>query len=414
MQLTDYEKRMQNGEMGEPYRKAMDILVALGESFDAERMVEVKNTHLAGASIIVTGEAGIKFAENIQSQGGCFCTRTTSNPTALDSARWRELGMDEKDAEMQGRLTNALAKLGTQVISTCIPYFVGNAPRFGEHVAWGESSAVIYANSVLGARTNREGGPSGLAAALCGRVPEFGFHLKENRYGKLLINVTTPLSGVTDYGCLGYYAGTLSSQDTPVFTGIPAAATPDELKALSAALGSSGAVTMFHAVGVTPEAPDLETAFGGGRPELVVEFGEKEKQMIVNKLDREKSDDIGWVMMGCPHASIFEFADIARAIGDKKVNPDVTLWVCTSAQIKTIADRMGYTAIIEKAGGKVVCDTCPVLAPTRDLAQKMGHRILTTNSAKMAHYSPGQFGLMTHYGNIDKIIEAAISGKWKR
>lgn len=414
MQLTDYEKRMLNGEMGEPVRKAMEILVALGESYEAERMIEVKNVHLAGASIVVTGEAGVKFAESMQCQGGCFCTRTTSNPTALDSAQWRELGIDEKDAELQSRLTGALAKLGTQIISTCTPYFVGNAPRLGEHVAWGESSAVIYANSVLGARTNREGGPSGLAAALCGRVPECGYHLKENRYGKLLINVTIPLRGVTDYGCLGYFAGMLSSQDTPVFTGIPDTATPDELKGLSAALGSSGAVTMFHAVGVTPEAPDLETAFGGKKPETIAEFGEKEKKMILDKLDREESSAVNWVMLGCPHASMFEMADISRALEGKKINPDVTLWVGTAAQTKMIADRMGYTDIIEKAGGKVVCDTCPVLAPTRDLAQKMGYKVLTTNSAKMAHYSPGQFGLKTHYGNIEKIVDAAVSGKWKR
>jgi len=414
MQLSDHEKRMLNGEMGEPVRKAMEILVALGESYDAKRMIEVRNVHLAGASIAVTGEAGVKFAENLYCQGGCFCTRTTSNPTALDSARWCELGISEEDAELQGRLTKALENLGAQITSTCTPYYVGNAPRLGEHVAWGESSAIVYVNSVLGARTNREGGPSGLAAALCGRVPECGFHLKENRYGQLLVNVTIPLRGVTDYGCLGYYTGTISSQDTPVFTGIPDTATSDELKALSAALASSGAVTMFHAVGVTPEAPDLEAAFGGNKPETVVEFGEQEKKMILKKLDKEESSNVDWVMLGCPHASVFELTDIAQTMAGKKINPDVTMWVGTSFQTKAIADRMGYTDIIEKAGGKVVCDTCPVLAQTRELAKKMGYRVLTTNSAKMAHYSPGQFGLKTHYGNIDKIIDAAVTGRWER
>lgn len=414
MQLTDYEERMLNGEMGGPLRKAMEILVALGECYDAERMVEVRSVHLAGASIVVTGEAGVKFAESMQREGGCFRTRTTSNPAALDCDKWRELGISKEEAELQARLTKALAKLGTQMTSTCTPYLVGNTPRLGEHVAWGESSAVVYANSVLGARTNREGGPSGLAAALCGRVPLFGFHLKENRYGKLLVKVTTPLSGVTDYGCLGYFAGTLSSQDTPVFTGVPDAVTTDELKALSAGLGSSGAVTMFHAVGVTPEAPDLETAFGGKEPETVAEFGEKEKRAVLDKLDREETSDVNWVVIGCPHASLFEVANTASALEGRRLSPDVTLWVTTSIQVKAMADRMGHTEAIERAGGKVVCDTCPVLAPTRDLARRMGYRVLTTDSAKMAHYAPGQFGLMTHYGSTDKVIRAALTGKWER
>jgi predicted aconitase len=232
----------------------MEILVALGESFGAERLLPVNNVHMAGSSVLV---------EDIRKQGGKFVTRVTTNPTAVDPSQWREIGIPESDTTLQVRLTGAYAGMGANTCNTCIPYLVGNMPRFGEHMAWGESSAVVFANSVCGARTNREGGPSALATALTGRTPEYGFHLTENRYGSFLVNVETPMRDMTDYGTLGYFAGKIAGQDTPVFVGLPNNPTLEDLKALSAALAASGAVSMFHAVGVTPEAPTVEAAFGG-------------------------------------------------------------------------------------------------------------------------------------------------------
>ncbi len=232
---------MLDGEKGYPIQKAMQILVALGESFGAEKMLEVSSIHMPGASIVVAGEAGTKFVEEMQLKGGEFSAYTTTNPAAIDSSQWAELGIDEGDARLQTRLTRAYEMMGAVACSTCTPYFLGNVPRLGEHIAWGESSAVAFSNSVLGARTNREGGPSALAAALTSRVPAYGFHLKDNRHGTLLIRVAVPLKGVTDYGTLGYFAGAIAKQDTPVFTGIPLDVGLDELKALSAALASSGA-----------------------------------------------------------------------------------------------------------------------------------------------------------------------------
>ena len=413
MLLTHEETEMLNGGKGPAVQKAMQILVALGESFGAERLVPINNVHMAGSSVLVAEEAGTRFVEDIRKQGGKFITRVTTNPTAVDPTRWEEIGIPESDSILQTRLTDAYAGMGANSCNTCIPYLVGNAPRFGEHMAWGESSAVVFANSVCGARTNREGGPSGLASALTGRTPEYGFHLKENRYGKFLINVETPLRDMTDYGTLGYFAGKIAGQDTPVFTGIPSDPTLEQLKALSAALAASGAVSMFHAVGVTPEAPTLEEAFGGNDPEKVLVFDQAERDKAEAALNKEPSDHVDWILVGCPNASVQEIREVAEALQGKKVHPDVALWVTTAGAMYAMAERMGYIQTIEDAGGVVVRETCPFLARSRVIAPKKGYKTLTTNSAKMAFYAPGQFGLPTHYGNLERVMKAAVNGVWR-
>jgi predicted aconitase len=413
MVLTEEEQQMLNGDQGPAVKKAMEILVALGESFDAENMLLIKNVHMAGSSVLVTEEAGTKFVEEMHKLGGKFVTKVTTNPTAIDPTQWQEIGIEQSDYDLQNRLTGAYAKLGANTCNTCIPYLAGNLPRFGEHMAWGESSAVVFANSVCGARTNREGGPSALATALTGRTPNYGFHLKENRYGKFLIKVETSLKDMTDYGTLGYFAGKMAGQDTPVFTGIPSDPTLDELKALSAALASSGAVSMFHAIGVTPEASTLQEAFGGNEPEKVLVFGDKDKAEAEAALNKEPSDLVDWVLIGCPNASVEEIRGVAEALQNKNIHPNVTLWVTTSGSMYAMAERVGYIKMIEEAGGTVVRETCPFLARSRVIAPKKGYKTLTTNSAKMAYYAPGQFGLPTHYGNLERVMEAAINGTWR-
>lgn len=412
MYLTDEETQMLEGGKGPAVQKAMQILVALGEGFGAERMLEVNNVHMAGSSVLVAEEAGTRWVEDMREQGGKFITRVTTNPTAVDPTQWESIGIPESDSVLQTRLTDAYAGMGANTCNTCIPYLVGNSPRLGEHMAWGESSAVVYANSVCGARTNREGGPSGMASALTGRTPAYGFHLTENRYGKILIKVEVPLKDMTDYGTLGCFAGKIAGQDTPVFVGVPSTPTLEDLKALSAALASSGAVSMFHAVGVTPEAPTLEAAFGGKDPEKVLVFDEAEKQKIEAFLNKEPSDLVDWILVGCPNASVQEIREVAEALQDKKVHDGVALWVTTAGAMYAMAERMGYIKTIEDAGGVVVRETCPFLARSRVIAPKMGYKTLTTNSAKMAFYAPGQFGLPTHYGNLQRVMQAAINGVW--
>ncbi|MEH7342447.1 aconitase X catalytic domain-containing protein [Bacillus sp. JJ1532] len=412
MFLTEEEKDMLNGNKGPSVQKAMEILVALGEGFEAERLISINSVHMAGSSIVVAGDAGTKFVEDIQKQGGEFVTTVTTNPTAIDPDKWEEIGIDPADAALQARLSDSYKNMGANTCNTCTPYLVGNTPRFGEHLAWGESSAVVFANSVYGARTNREGGPSALASSLTGRTPLYGFHLTENRYGKVLVKVETTLNDMTDYGTLGYFVGKQVGQDTPVFLNMPNTPTLDEQKALSAALASSGSVSMFHSVGVTPEAPTLETAFGGKEPEKVLVFGEAEKSKSEAELDKAPSDIVDWVHIGCPNASVEEIRGVAKALEGKIVHPNVTLWVTTSAAMYAMAERVGYIQTIEAAGGKVIRETCPFLARTKQFAPVKGYRSLTTNSAKMAFYAPGMFDLPAHFGNLEKVMKAAIKGTW--
>jgi predicted aconitase len=413
MFLTDEEKQMFDGTKGPAVQKAMQILVTLGEGFEAKRLLKIESVHMAGASIMVTGEAGAMFVEHMQEQGGHFTANVTTNPSAIDSSQWRELGIDESDAGLQGKLTGAYAKMGAVTCNTCTPYLVGSAPRFGEHIAWGESSAVVFVNSVLGARSNREGGPSCLASALTSRTPEYGFHLQENRYGALLINIVAKLRDMTDYGTMGAFVGKIAGADTPVFAGMPADADAEDLKALSAALASSGAVSMFHAIGITPEAPTLEVAFNGCEPAQVVEFGEKELAATEAELNKYPTEDVDWIHVGCPNASIREMKEVADRLEGKKIHDGITLWVSTSGAIYAMAEQAGYIDTIKDAGGQIVRETCPFMAPSRALAAKRGYRSLATNSAKMAYYAPGQFGLLPHYGNLERLVSAAINGTWR-
>ena len=412
MFLSEDEKRMLAGERGYPAQKAMEILVALGDSFGANEMVEVASCHLPGASVNLLGEAGIMFVEEMAAKGGVFRAFTTTNPTSCDSAIWSKLGIEKAYAEWQFSLTGTYQKLGALTCGSCTPYYIGHAPRFGEHAAWGESSAVAYINSVLGARTNREGGPSALAAAITGRVPSYGMHIKENRYGDLLVHVGHPIKGICDYGTLGYYVGAIAKQRIPVFTGISSEVTNDELKSLGSALASSGAVSLFHVVGVTPEAPTLESAFNGKKPEQILEYTLKEQGATEAGLNSEKTDHVDWLYIGCPQCSIHEVRHVANLLAGKRIHKDVELWVCTSTPIKTLAEQMGYAKIIADAGALLVCETCPAHAPNRAIAKKKGLRTITTDSAKIAHYAIGEIGFPSHYGSTEKVILSALNKKW--
>jgi predicted aconitase len=342
---------------------------------------------------------------------GQFCALTTLNPGAVNFDNWRETGFAEETYQLQRRLTNAYDAMGGIACHTCVPYFVGNCPRRGEHIAWGESSAIAFANSVLGAYTNREGGPSALAAALTGRVPEYGYHLEENRHGHLKINVRTPLQGIADFGALGYWAGTLAGSKVPVFTGIMEPST-DELKSLGAALASSGAVALFHVVGATPEAPTCEAAFRGHKPESVLDFDAPQLADAKRSLNKVDGQEVSVVCIGCPQTSIVEIGEIARGLKGKKVKSHVEFWILTPLPTRALAERCGYARVIEASGAKFVIDTCPILAPMAELAKKKKYTALVTNSAKLAHYAPGQWALPTYYGSLQMCLDAAITGKF--
>jgi len=413
MRLTKEENDMLAGKYGYPVQKSMEILVSLGECYNAEKMIPITSAHLL-PNIGMLGKGGALFIQEIADRGGKFVVPSTTNPSSIDPSAWKEFGISEEFADEQIKLNKAFTDMGTFLCDTCTPYVVGHVPRMRDHVAWNESSAIIFANSVLGARTNREGGPSALAAALTGRVPEYGYHLDQNRYGDLRILVTAKLEHLHDYGTLGFFTGRVAEDRVPVFAGTPASVSWDELKLLGAAAATSGSVTLYHVVGITPEAPTEAVAFGGKKPQEwpTVEFGEKELRETEESLSKATAREVDLVAFGCPHASITEIREIARLLSGRKLKSGVELWVSTSRIVKAYAEMMGYVDIIEASGARVTCHTCP-LSPYEGFLEDLGHRTIATNSPKLACYVGQGQDVLPYYGSLERCVEAAVSGIWR-
>ena len=408
MNLLPEEQAMLSGDLGPGVRKAMEIVVTLGQIYDARRLVEVNSVQVAGVSYRNLGEAGLEFLREWADQGARARVPTTLNPAGIDLRAWRELGFSESFVRRQQAVIEAYRRLGVRPTCTCTPYPVGNAPSPGEHVAWAESSAVSYANSVLGARTNREGGPSALAAAITGRTAAYGLHLDKNRRATLQGLVRCPVRTLSDWGALGYLVGKAARNRVPYFIGVGAGSPrpphPYEvtLKALGAAMAASGAVALYHVAGITPEAdqpgilaPDHET--------LVVDD-------LRPAYDALNSDgrQIDLVWFGCPHAGLEEMADVVRLLAGRRVK--AALWITTAREVRERAAAEGLVDTVEASGGRVVADMCVVVAPM----QELGFRTLATPSAKGATYVPSHAGLLARYGTVEQCVEAAVSGVWER
>ncbi|MFX1588268.1 MAG: aconitase X catalytic domain-containing protein, partial [Promethearchaeota archaeon] len=314
MRLTSEEQDMLNGKYGRAAQKSMEILNTLGEIFDAEYMVDVYGVQIAGVSYANLGEAGLEFL-NEMAEDGKVRVLTTLNPAGMDRENWQALGIDEEFAKNQNRAIDAFAKMGIITTCSCTPYLIGNNPHFGQHIAWAESSAVCYSNSVIGARTNREGGPSALASAITGKTPKYGYHLDKNRHGQVLIKVNTPVKGTDEFGVLGKIIGDKLvelGKKVPYIVGIPSA-TIEELKSFCASVATYGGVALFHMEGITPEYDKYPKP-----SDLTFEINKDD--MVKAKSELIDDDlEIDFVSIGCPHASIHEIAEIARLLEGKKV-----------------------------------------------------------------------------------------------
>ena len=393
MFLTKKEQEMCDGEAGETIRKSMDILVALGDIYGASKLVDITSAQVSGVSYKTIGDAGLEYLEDLARDGSGKATINASlNPPGTDLDNWEKLGFPEYFAIKQNQIVDAYADLGISKTCTCTPYLVGNVPRFRDHVSWSESSAVAYVNSVIGARTNREGGPAALAAAIVGKTPLYGFHLEENRKANLIVDVTTELNGA-DFGALGYIIGKVVGSGVPYFklNNVP---NNNDLKTLGAALASSGSVALYHVEDVTPEA-DIANKQD---VEDIMFISDKEIQETRQNLTTtDKQADL--ICLGCPHASLEEIKQVANIVKGKTIKNK--LWICTSVSVKATADRMGYTEIIESAGGNIVCDTCMVVAPI----EEMGFEVIGVNSAKAANYVPSMCGLDVVYNDVENLIQ---------
>jgi predicted aconitase len=391
MRLSTEQQQMLAGEYGAVVERQMRLLVRLGELYQAEHMVNIGSAHISGVSYKSIGDPGLEFLEDIASQGAKVKVVTFVNPCGMDLENWEELGFPKDFAAKQKRIMQAFYAIGVMKAATCTPYLVGNLPRFGEHLAWAESSAVSFANSVIGARTNREGGPSALAAAICGCTAAYGLHLAENRKPQVVVEVNAKLRYNSDFGALGYIVGKLVQNKIPYYTGI-GDADSDNLKSLGAAMAASGAVALYHIAGITPEAAAMSTA---GLD--IVRIGETELRAAYANLNTGKEPDM--VMIGCPHASLKEISHIAQTVAGRKLRKP--LWICTSRITKDAVTRMGLTAIIEAAGGKIVADTCMVVSPI----EEMGVKTIGVDSGKAANYLPGFCKQNVVFTRVDDFLE---------
>ena len=391
MYLTREEEKILDGEEGEVSERLFRLLVRLGDIYGAEKMINVGSVQVAGVSYKSVGDPGLAFLEDMASKGAKVKVLTYLNPAGMDLENWEKLGFPKDFAKNQIRVMDAFKKMGIVVTSTCTPYLAGNLPRFREHLAWSESSAVSFSNSVIGARTNREGGPSALASAICGITPSYGLHLCEKRHPNIKVNVDVNLDFSSDFGALGYFIGKQVKNKIPYFTGIKDADT-DQLKSLGAAMAASGAVALYHIENLTPEA-DLVEKDGLE----TINVSKKELEETYEQLNSGKDPDI--VILGCPHASLREISTLAGKLKEKQLKKPV--WICTSRLMKEAADRMSFTEIIEKAGGNIVADTCMVVSPI----EIMGYKTTGVNSAKAANYLPGFCKQDVVFANINKLVE---------
>lgn len=410
MKLSLEEDGILAGRWGKPAARALAMQIAVGGFFGAREMVPVRSAHLTGEPESM-GDAGLDFVEELVREGARFVVPTTTNARNVDFDRYRELGQPEEVAAKERRLRDLVVAMGGVALDSCTNYQAICQPLFGEHLAWGDTGTVIYANAVVGARSNFEGGPASYAAALTGRVPAYGMHLSECRWGTHLVEVNDPPHTVSDWGALGVFVGRQLTNYwlVPVFFGLQAVPSGDALKQLGATLASYGSLAMFHIVGVTPEARTLEEAFGGRAPRgrLVVEPGTLDRTYRSFVPEREKVD---LVVFGTPHLSLFEVRSLADLLRGKRVHRDTMLLLTTSHHVKAMADRLGYTATIEETGGRILAGPCYYIMTPRELARRHGFRTIVTDSAKLANIIPAS-GYNAIFRPTADCIEAAITGR---
>ena len=370
MQLTDSEQAILDGESGEGAQKAMELVVALGKIYNADGLVDITSAHLSGASYKTIGDGGLKYLEDMVKGGAKVSVKSTLNPIGMDRERWAEMHISEEFARKQNRIVDLYGQMGIMTTCSCTPYTGANLPKFGDHVAWAESSALSFVNSMVGARTNREGGPGALAAAILGKTANYGLHKDENRRPTVVIEADIGDS-LFEHSLLGQAVGMRVGGGIPYYRGIRPGI--EEGKTMAAAMAAAGAVAMFHVEGVTPEASrydvsDLE----------VIHIGKEELKDAYEKINTV--DDVQLIALGCPHLTEREIHEIAVMLKGKKKKGDTEIWFCTS---RAVRERCADDVRILEQFGPVLADTCMVVAPIEGTFSRTG-----TNSCKAGNYLP--------------------------
>jgi predicted aconitase len=427
MNLTDSEKAMLDGREGKARQKAMELLVRYAEALGAERFVDTRNVAGVPGSANpflqnyykASAERAASEYDAIFSHFDLDSDELVEVPQALvhtchlqggvDPDQWETLGARPEVVKIFKQREAFAAGRGVQILKTCTPYLAGNVPERGEHCAWMESSAVIYINSVIGARTNTEGRESTSAAMLTGKIPDWGLHRTGNRGGTHRIDVDVGVESVIDWGLLGYFVGDVVQEHIPVLAG--RYSRPDLIrhKHFGAAAASSGGIELYHIVGVTPEADTLDLAFSGNRPAEVLKYGSAERQDTYDRLNSNASDpDVDFVMLGCPHYSFEQIREVCELLAGRRISQNCNLWIFTSRAVRRMADTAGYSQAIANAGGVLMTDTCSAFAQ----AMPPGTKVVALDSAKQAHYLPAIMGVQAWFGTTRDCIDAAITGRW--
>jgi predicted aconitase len=423
MKLTDHEKRMRNGELGPARQKAIEFIVEYATALNAPRLVPI--------SSVVGGMGSSKFMIEFYKQSGgdmdavfsefnlnssekvevpVLDVRTVTSINLTDPEQSLTIGVSEEIHDFCAASEHYAKAKGMQCLYTCAPYLSGLVPTFGEHLAWMESSAVAVANSVFGARTNTESLESAGASSLSGRTPYWGLHCPENRYANYHFQVETAITRDRDYGLLGYHIGETVHEGVPAVSGLENRPSFDELRHFGAASAASGGVELYHIVGVTSEAHSLESVSGGKPFRETFRVTEEDISLVYRRLNsRAGRSDVDFVVLGCPHYSLDQVGELVQLLSGRSISASVEMWVFVPFTIKSICSRQGYTEILDRAGVKLLTDTCPIVAGL----SPEGTRIAATNSAKQAHYLPSVLNVECYFGSTSDCVEAACSGKWR-
>ena len=400
---------MLSGDAGPAVKMAMELIVRLAEMEGAPRLLPVTQAHID--SCLYHGQAGLDFAQRMAAAEAQVAVPTTLNVSSLDLLHPERVREDDETRQAARALMDAYTSMGAEPTWTCAPYQLPSRPVFGEHVAWAESNAIVFANSVLGARTDRYGDFVDICAAIVGRVPEAGFHRDDARLATVVFDV----SGLTDeqlsstvlYPVLGHLMGREVGTAVPAIVGLAPRATEADLKALGAAAASSGGVGMFHAVGITPEAPDLPTALGGREARVIRVLTPHEIRDARRELSTFHGGRLDAVSVGTPHFSVEEIARLAQALDGRQVHAEVEFYANTHRYVLELAQERGLVEACEGAGVHFVVDTCtyitPILSP--------GTRRVMTDSAKWAYYAPGNLGVEVAFGSLEACVESAVAGE---
>ncbi|BBK43181.1 hypothetical protein STVA_32010 [Allostella vacuolata] len=419
MRLTAAEERMLDGGDGPARQKAMAGLVQLGRAFGAPRMVEIGYAHIHAGMALYLHD--VELIEDLATLGATMAVPSSVNIANADTVNWRATGAPESLARLQQRAAGAQHQMGAACTFTCTPYWAGHWPTWNTHMTSIESTVTIFCNSVLGARSNRDGFFA-VYAGITGRYPLFGYHLDENRRGTHLVRVDTPLNSITDYSALGFHVGRIVGEGVPVFEGFTERPSLDALDALGAALATSGGVALFIVPGVTPPYATTAQAFAGPVPESVVDARRADLDAVYDYFCTRDDGVFDIVHVGCPHASFEEMKEYGRLLDGKRIADGMEFWITTSRAVRRMAEEAGIIRTLEASGAKVISDTCPIschFARTVSPDPKLGVvppplRSIVVDSAKQAKYVRDMIRCDTLLTGTAEAIETAITGRFVR